>query len=130
MLVNNFLDESALKFPNKEALIFEQKRVTYQQLQIATNSFANALISNGFKRQDVGLIYLDNSDELVISLFGILKASGIFVSINPLITPKRLLYMLNDCQAKTLITNSKNLIKIKEILQTLLTNEKNLLYYY
>ena len=117
MLVNEFLDKSVRQYPEKEALVFEEKRLTYNQIHLASNSFANALISNGFQRQDVGLIYLDNCDELVISLFGILKASGIFVVINPLITPKRLHYMLNDCRAKTLVTNKKNLEKIKDILQ-------------
>lgn len=117
MLVKHFLEKSATQYPNKEALIYEHKRLTYQQINLAANSFANALISNGFKKQDVGLIYLDNSDELVISLFGILKASGIFVNINPLITADHLQYILNDCQAKTLITDRKNLEKIKDILQ-------------
>ena len=116
MLVNEFLEISAKRFPDKEALIYEAERLTYCQIDQASNTFANILIANDFQRQDVGLIYLENSDKLVISYFGILKAAGTVVTINPLITPKRLLYILNDCKAKTLITNGKNLEKIKEIL--------------
>jgi len=117
MLIENFLETSAKQFHDKEALVFEQKRLSYQDIDFSANSFANALISYGFKRQDVGLIYLDNSEKVITSLFGILKASGIFVTINPLITSKRLLYMLNDCKAKILITDVKNLERIKDILQ-------------
>ena len=116
MLVNEFLERSAKFNPDKEALIYENKRLTYSQIDKASNSLADTLFSIGYQRQDVGLIYLENSDELVISLFGILKAAGIFVPVNPLITPKRLLYLLNDCKANLLITDSKNLEKINDIL--------------
>jgi len=116
MLVHDFVVESAKKFPSKEALVCGESRLTYKQIHHYSNSFANALRATDFKRQHTALIYLDNCSELVVSLFGILKASGIFTVISPVITPQRLNYMLNDSQATTLITDSKNLKKIRTIL--------------
>ena len=116
MLVNEFLEQSAKRFPNKVALICQNKRVTYIQIENAANSLANALISYGLHKQDRAAIYMENSIESVISIFGILKASGIFVIINPQVKSKKLEYMLNDCQVKILITDTKHLEEISGIM--------------
>ena len=83
MLVKEFLEKSAKQFPNKEALICQNRRLTFLEIDNAANSLANGLVEHGFQRQDRAAIYLENSVESVISVFGILKASGIFVVINP-----------------------------------------------
>lgn len=116
MLVNEFLEQSANRFPNKVALISQNKRMTYIQLENAANSLANALIFYGLHRQDRAAVYMENSIESVISIFGILKASGIFVIINPQVKSKKLEYMLNNCQVKILITNKKHLEEVSGIM--------------
>ena len=105
MLVNEFLEQSAKQFPNKVALVCQTKRLSYIQIENAANSLANALIFHGLHKQDRAAIYMENSIESVISIFGILKASGIFVIINPQVKSKKLEYMLNDCKVKILITD-------------------------
>jgi len=116
MLVNEFLEKSVKRFPNKIALVSQNKRLTYIQIENAANSLANALIFYGLHKQDRAAIYLENSIESVISIFGILKASGIFVIINPQVKSKKLEYMLNDCQVKILITDTKHLEEISSIM--------------
>lgn len=116
MLLNEFLEQSAERLPDKVALVYQGKRFTYSEIDKSSNSLANALISQGLKKQNRAAIYLDNSAESVISIFAILKASGIFVVINPQVKAKKLEYILNDCQVKTLITDSKRLEDINEIL--------------
>ena len=112
MLVGEFLENSAKRRPDKVALIDHKKRVTYAQIENAANSLANALIANGLNRQDRVAIHLENSVESVVSIFGILKASGIFVIINPQVKSRKLEYILNDCQIKILITDAKHLEEI------------------
>ena len=73
MLVNHFLENSAARLPNKVALICEDKRLTYQEINDSANQLAAALTEMGVKRQDRVVIFLDNSTESVISLFGILQ---------------------------------------------------------
>jgi long-chain acyl-CoA synthetase len=112
MLVGELLENSAKRRPDKVALIYQRKRVTYAQIENAANSMANVLIANGLQRQERVAIYLENSIESVVSIFGILKASGIFVIINPQVKSRKLAYILNDCQVKILITDAKHLEEI------------------
>jgi len=116
MLVNEFLELSTKEFPNKEALICYSKRLTFIDIDKTANSIANALIYYGLQKQDRVAIYLENSVESVISIFGILKASGIFVVINPQTKEKKTEYILNDCQVKNLITDQMRFEQISNVL--------------
>jgi len=112
MLVNEFLEKTTKRFPEKVSLVYKKKRITYSEIEKSANSLANALINNDLQKQDRVAIYLENSVESVISIFGILKASGVFVIINPQVKSKKLKYILNDCQVKILITDTKHLKEI------------------
>jgi acyl-CoA synthetase (AMP-forming)/AMP-acid ligase II len=116
MLVNEFLEQSAKRFPAKEAIIYQNRRLTFLEIENASNSLANVLIRYGLQKQDRVAIYLENSFESVVSIFGVLKSSGIFVMINPQAKAKKVGYILNDCQVKILITDSKRLEAISNVL--------------
>ncbi|UCD13532.1 MAG: AMP-binding protein [Thermoplasmatales archaeon] len=116
MLVSDFLEESAQRFPRKTALIHQSRRLTFIEIENAANSIANALIHHDLQRQERVAIYLENSVESVLSIFGILKASGIFVVINSLSKKKKVEYIVNDCQVTTLITDTRHLEEISDIL--------------
>lgn len=107
MLVNEFLEQTAVRTPDKEALIFQQQRLTYLELDNFANRLGNALSELGLQKLDRVAIYLDNSIEAVVSIFGILKAGGVFVLINPQTKPRKLDYILSDCQVRFIITDSK-----------------------
>ncbi len=109
MLVNEFLEQTTKHSPNKVALTYQNKNTTYIEIEKASNSLANTLIKHGLKKQDRAAIYLENSIESVISIFGILKASGVFVVINPQVKAKKIEYILNDCQVNTLITDTRHI---------------------
>jgi amino acid adenylation domain-containing protein len=117
MLVNEFLEKSAKIYPNKEALICQKNRINYKEIDESANSLSNALINLGFQKQDRAAVYLENSMESVVSIFGILKSSGVFVVINPQVKAGKLEYILNDCQVKVLITDDRHLKTISETLQ-------------
>ena len=104
-MLNSFLELSAEALPEKEALVCQGKRFTFAEIENAANAFCNALLEEGLRRQDRVIIYLENSTELVISIFAILKSGGIFVIINPKTKPRKLEYLLLDCEAETLITD-------------------------
>jgi long-chain acyl-CoA synthetase len=103
MLVGDFLKNSAELFPNKTALIFGRRKLTYEEMEISTNRLANALISYGIKRDDRVGVFLDNLVEAVVAIFAILKANATFVVINPTTKPQKLSYMLNNCRMSGLI---------------------------
>jgi long-chain acyl-CoA synthetase len=103
MLVGDFLTNSAKLFPNKTALIFGGRTLTYAQINISANRLANALISLGIERDDRVGIFLDNCIEAVIALFAILKADATFVVINPTTKFQKLSYLVNNCRMRGLI---------------------------
>jgi long-chain acyl-CoA synthetase len=105
MLVNEFLERTAARTPDKEALIFQQRRLTYLELDNFANALGNALLELGLQKLDRVAIYLENSIESVIAMFGILKAGGVFLLINPQTKARKLEYILNDCQVIFLITD-------------------------
>ncbi|MFW5775129.1 MAG: class I adenylate-forming enzyme family protein [Chitinivibrionales bacterium] len=107
MLLNSFLSESAKRFGEKAAVITKDRQLSYAQLDDLSNRLANGLLSGQIARQDRVAVYLENSLESAVSIFGILKAGGVFLVINPQVKKKKLQYILNDCQVRVLITDKK-----------------------
>ena len=79
-LVHHFLEKSALRTPNKVALISDGQRLTFAEIDAMSNRMANALHEHGIGRGDRVLLYLPNSVELVVAIFATLKAAGVIVS--------------------------------------------------
>ena len=109
MIVNHFLENSAARLPDKVALVCGDQRLTYREINQSANQLASELVDMGIRRQDRVVIFLDNSVESVISLFGILKAGAIFIILNPTMKSKKLNYILNDSGAQVLITHTSKL---------------------
>lgn len=105
MLVNDFLQHSAERFPDKEALICDERRLAYAQIEQLSNQLAQALLASGIQRGDRVAVYLPNCVEAVIAIFGILKAGGVFVVINRSTKAHKVAFILNDCQAKAIVTD-------------------------
>ena len=116
MLLNNFLEQSTEKFPDKVALVFQKERLTYQQINGSANRLANGLKDSGVERGERVAIFLENSVESVISIFGILKADAVFVVINPTTKKDKLAYILNNCRVKALISSFDKWEVLKEVL--------------
>ena len=95
MLVNKFLENSASRLPQKTAVVFQNRRITYGEIDEKANRMANAFLESGLKRGDRVSIFLDNSIESIISIFGVLKAGGVFSTLSPSLKHKKLEYILN-----------------------------------
>jgi len=106
ILVQDWLGRSARRFPDKVALVCGQERWTYGQLNRHTDHLAAALLNAGLRRQDRIVILLDNSAETVISLYGTLKAGGVFVILASSIKAAKLRYILENSDAGILITHT------------------------
>ena len=108
MLVQNFLHNSASRFPQKTALVCGARRLSYQDIEAQANRLANALIALGVQRGARVVIYLQNTVEAVIGIFAALKAGGVFVVVNRTTKEDKLLYILNNCRASALITDARD----------------------
>ena len=78
-------------------------RCSYQQLDEQANRLARTLIDAGLQPGDRVGICLENSVEAIVSIFGVLKAGGVFTVINPQTTARQLTHILADSGAAALI---------------------------
>ncbi len=106
-MLQSFLEQSAHEHPEKVALVVDQNRSTYLELDQQSNRLANALVQRGVERGDRVAIHLDNALESVVSIFAVLKAGGVFVMVNPTTKIDKLIYVLNNCRASALIIPEK-----------------------
>jgi len=105
--VESFLLESARRFPAKTALVAGPARLSYEELAARAASFAAQLHKQGVTRGDRVVIFLQNSADAVIAVFGTLLAGGVFSVINPGTKSDKLAYILNNCTAKALVTEPR-----------------------
>jgi amino acid adenylation domain-containing protein len=107
MRVESFLRDSARRFPGKTALVAGGRRLTYAELDAASDKLAAALLHRGVTRGDRVVIFMDNCWESVISIFAVLKAGGVFCPMNPSTKADKLSYVLNNCRAAALISQDR-----------------------
>lgn len=114
-LVNHFFENSALRLPEKTALIYQDKKITYAEIDSMSNSLAHALIESGIKRGDRVAVFMDNSHEAVLSIFAALKAGAAFIVINHTTKAEKLEYILNNSRSKALLAQSNKAEIVKGI---------------
>jgi long-chain acyl-CoA synthetase len=105
MQVQQFLEDSVHRFPDKTALVSAGRRMSYLDIERAANAIAHSLIRNGIRRGDRVVVYLGNSAECAAAIFAILKAGAIFTVLSPKTKAERLTYILNNCLAAGVITD-------------------------
>lgn len=103
--IHEVLSRSATEFPEKEALVRGERRVSYSEVESASNALANFLQAQGIEKGDRVGIFSNKDIEEVTAIFAILKAGGVFVHINPGFREKQLAHVLSDCSIKALIAN-------------------------
>ncbi|MGQ9673935.1 MAG: AMP-binding protein [Candidatus Aminicenantales bacterium] len=116
MLVNEFLERTAEKLPDKIGLVYEGKKYSFADLEQLSNRLANAFIEQKLEKQDRVAIFLEPSTEAILSVFATLKAGGIFLVVNPQVKARKIEYILNDCQVKILVTDKIRFDEIKPVL--------------
>lgn len=122
MNLNENLRKSAGKFPDRCALTFENENITYQELNGQIDCVAYHLASNGIRKGDKVALILGNCSEFIISYYGILRAGGVVVPINPIYSKDEISYILSNSETKAVITHSflENLIvSLKKEIQSI-----------
>jgi acyl-CoA synthetase (AMP-forming)/AMP-acid ligase II len=107
MLIHNFLENSAQKYPDKQAVWYKDQWMTYAQINELANKLANYLKEVAICKGDRVAILHENSFDYVISYFAVLKAGAISVSLDTETTSKALVYALRHSGAKAIIANKK-----------------------
>lgn len=112
--IHQLFEEQVEKTPDAVALVFENKQLTYQQLNQRANQLAHYLQKLGVQPEVTVGIYLDRSIDMVVGLLGILKAGGAYIPLDPTYPQERLLFMLGNAQAAVLLTQQNLLEKLSD----------------
>jgi len=92
------------EFPDKVAFAYMGTEVTFSELDLYSNRFAQMLIANGLKKGDVVGINLPNIPEYIVAWLGTLKAGCVVSGVSPLFSQEEMAHQLKDSQAKGLVT--------------------------
>jgi len=94
------------KAPNEIAVVYKEKKLTYNELNILSNQLAHYLISeqNIIVGDFVGLMQT-KSEMLIVCIWGILKSGAAYVPIDPQYPKQRISYLQNDCSCKFTLDN-------------------------
>ena len=103
--VHEIFTKQAKKTPEKVALVFEDKKFTYKQLDEMSDALAQKMIDVGIKIGNIVGAYLDRTELTVISQLAVLKVGGIFLPIDHRYPKDRIDYMLNDCNVSLILTD-------------------------
>ena len=101
-VISEFTKQAKLN-PDKIAVIFENQKITYKELNEKSNILAHYLLSNGYKANTIIGIMLNRSIELAIGLLAILKIGAAYLPIDPSYPKDRIAYMLEDSEAKLVL---------------------------
>ncbi|MFH1919173.1 MAG: AMP-binding protein [Planctomycetota bacterium] len=107
LLVNEFLERSTELTPDKTALVCGDRRHSYADLDAMANRLANALQDMGVARGDRVVLFLPNSVELVVGIFGVLKAGAVFVVVNSTTKSDKLAGLIDNCRATVLVASDR-----------------------
>ncbi len=89
--------------PGKTAMHFKGGVLSWSRLESESDAFAAALMETGLKKGDRVALLLPNSPQMIIAEFGIWKAGGVAVPLNPLYTESELAFALRECGAETVV---------------------------
>jgi amino acid adenylation domain-containing protein len=105
-LLSDYLSASTERLPDKTALVCGGRRVSYSDIESASNALARGLAKRGVVRGDRVLIFADNTVETVASFWATLKANAVAVLVNPLTKADKLSYLIGDCRPTALVTDA------------------------
>lgn len=105
--LHQLISRTALKHPGKTAIWYQNKGITYKELDIQANQLARYLIDHQVKIGDKIALALDRSIDLVVCLLAIMKSGAAYIPVDPEYPEKRIEHMLLDSSVKLLMTSGE-----------------------
>jgi amino acid adenylation domain-containing protein len=105
--IHELFEEQVEKCPDAVAVIFEEKQLTYRELNRRANQLARYLQKLAVGPEVLVGICMERSLEMLVGVLGVLKAGGAYVPLDPEYPKERLAFMLQDTQAPVLLTQQK-----------------------
>src|ERR1019366_1486635 len=117
----SFLERSARVCPDKTAVIYGKRRMTYSELAEAATGVARALRASGIQPGDRVAYLMPNVPEMLVAQFAVPLAGAVLVSVNTRLSDEEIAYILNHSGAKVLVTDSAFLTAVASAVQNVPT---------
>jgi acyl-CoA ligase (AMP-forming) (exosortase A-associated) len=108
-LLHELILDSAELSPQALALRYQERDLSYARLAERVRAAAAAFVALGLGRGERLAVYLEKRLETVTALYGACAAGAVFVPVNPLLKPEQVVYILNDCNVRMLVTSPERL---------------------
>ncbi len=105
--LHELFEEQVAKTPENVAVVFEEKELTYQELNAKANQLARGLRLKGVKPEIIVGIMVERSLEMMVGILAVLKSGGAYLPIDPDYPSDRIRYVLEDSGAQILLTEQK-----------------------
>lgn len=115
--LHDYLRFQAKKMPDKPAIIFYGRAITYGELDLASDRFAAYLLSKGIVKGDRVGVFLLNCPQYAIAHFGIQKIGAIVCPCSPLFKELELAYELNDAGVEILVALDLFMPVVQKVLE-------------
>jgi amino acid adenylation domain-containing protein len=123
--LHQLFEDQVQRTPDNVAVVFEEKFLTYRELNTQANQLAHKIRNEYYEQTKQQLVpdtlivlCLDRSLEMIVAILAVLKAGGAYVPLDPEYPDERIAYILQDTQAKLLLTQSQHLARLNQILNT------------
>ncbi len=108
---------SALRYPNKTALVFYNWQISYSQLKAQVDALAGYLQQVcDVKRGDRVLLHMQNSPQFVIAFYAILRADAMVVPVNPMLMTEELRHTVADSGAQVAVTAQELIARLQPLM--------------
>jgi len=116
MNLKQMLERAAERYAGKTVIVMGERKLSYSELDEASNKVANALVGMGVAKGDRVALLLANSPEFVAVYFGVIKIGAIAVLLDPKYKLTELVSICDDSQPKVLVTESPCLEQLAPVL--------------
>ncbi|MBS5824841.1 MAG: amino acid adenylation domain-containing protein [Clostridium argentinense] len=110
--IHELFEEQVKRTPNNIAVVCENNKLTYSELNAKANKLARVLRENGVETNSIVGIMIERSLEMIVGMIGVLKAGGAYLPIEPEYPKDRIKYMIEDSKMDILLTRHKLLEEI------------------
>lgn len=105
--IHYFIERRAQETPDAIAVLYEDERLSYGELNARADQLARYLRAHGVGRDVPVGLYFERSPEMVVAIVAVLKAGGAYLPLDPGYPPARLAFMLEDTGSPLLLTQQR-----------------------
>ena len=113
--IHQLFEEQVKKTPDSIAVVYENERMTYSELNVAANRLADYLFSQGAREDQSVALFVERGLDMIIGLLAISKTGAIYLPLDPIYPKDRLSLIVKDAKPVILLTQRSLTDSVPEI---------------